>query len=69
MPPTPALATVKTVNLDDAGGRGPFSFGPADLTFDAGETVDFTFVGESTFHSFTVADLGIDVDVAVGAGR
>ena len=65
-PPAPAAATAKTVNLDDAGGRGPFSFDPADLTFDAGDTVDFTFVGESQFHTFTVADLGIDVDVAGG---
>ena len=66
VPPAPAAATAKTVKLDDAGGRGPFSFDPADLTFDAGETVDFTFVGESQFHTFTVADLGIDVDVAAG---
>jgi plastocyanin len=33
--------------LDDAGGRGPFSFDPADLTFDVdvngGETVSFPF--------------------------
>ncbi len=65
VPPAPA-ATAKTVKLDDAGGRGPFSFDPADLTFDAGEAVDFTFVGESAFHTFTVADLGIDVDVAAG---
>ena len=66
VPPAPAAATAKTVKLDDAGGRGPFSFGPADLTFDAGDTVDFTLVGESAFHTFTVADLGIDVDVAGG---
>ena len=66
LPPAPAAATAKTVNLDDAGGRGPFSFDPAELTFNAGETVDFTFVGESQFHTFTVADLGIDVDVDGG---
>ena len=66
LPPAPAAATAKTVKLDDAGGRGPFMFDPADLTFDAGETVDFTFVGESTFHTFTVEELGIDVDVAAG---
>ncbi len=41
-------------------------FDPADLTFDAGETVDFTFVGESVFHTFTVEELGIDVDVNGG---
>ncbi len=65
-PPAPAEATAKTVDLDDAGGRGPSSFNPADLTFAAGETVDFTFVGESQFHTFTVADLGIDIDVGGG---
>ena len=65
-PVTPGPVTESTVNLTDAGGPGPFSFDPADLTFNAGETVDFTFVSESQFHTFTVEELGIDVDVDGG---
>ena len=61
-----APATLKTVNLNDAGGTGPFLFDPADVTFDVGETVIFTFVGEAVFHTFTVQELGIDVDVNGG---
>ena len=56
-----------TVNLNDSGGKGPFAFAPADLTFEVGETVEFTLVGDSVFHTFTVDDLGIDVDVDGGA--
>ena len=52
--------------MDDGGGGGPFSFDPAGLTFDAGETVEFTLVGESQFHTFTVEELGIDVNVNGG---
>ncbi len=59
-------ATSKTVELDDAGGRGPVSFDPANLTFDPGETVDRAFAGESTVHTLTAADPGIDVYVAGG---
>ena len=54
------------VELRDSGGRGPFAFDPADLCFSAGETVSFTLVGESAFHTFTVEELGIDVDVGGG---
>ena len=65
--PTPSeVATSFTVNLADAGGPGPFFFKPADLTFSAGETVNFTFIGESQFHTFTVDELDIDVDVGGG---
>ena len=54
------------MDLTDAGGRGPFAFEPADLTFNAGDTVDFTLIGEAAFHTFTVDDLGIDLDVDAG---
>ncbi len=65
-PVAPAAATEVTVGLNDAGGRGPFAFDPADLSFSAGEAVSFTFVSESQFHTFTVEELGIDVDVNAG---
>ena len=67
LPASPATTAVaQTVDLTDAGGRGPFAFGPADMTFNTGDTVDFEFVGESAFHTFTVDELGIDVDVGAG---
>ena len=62
----PGPVTEVTVKLNDSGGRGPFVFDPVDLSFSAGEVVRFTFVGESQFHTFTVADLDIDVDIAGG---
>jgi len=68
--PPEAAAPVRssmTVALDDGGGRGPFAFEPTDFTFSAGETVEFTFVSGSQFHTFTVDDLGIDVEVDGGA--
>ncbi len=60
----PTVAT--SVNLTDGGGRGPSAFDPADMTFRVGDTVNFEFVGESAFHTFTVGELGIDVDVGAG---
>ncbi len=65
-PVTPESLTEFTVDLNDSGGRGPFAFDPFDLNFSAGEAVSFTFVGESVFHTFTVEELGIDVDVDGG---
>ena len=66
-PAAPAsAATDVVVDLTDAGGRGPFAFKPVDFEFSAGETVNFTFVPEGAFHTFTVDSLGIDVEVAVG---
>ncbi len=65
-PVVPGPASDVTVGLNDSGGRGPFVFDPVDFSFSAGEVVSFTFVGEATFHTFTVEELGIDVDVNAG---
>ncbi len=65
-PAAPGPASEVTVKLNDAGGRGPFVFDPVDLSFSAGEVVSFSFVGEAVFHTFTVEELGIDVDVNGG---
>ena len=64
--PGSGSATEVTVKLNDSRGRGPFAFDPVNLSFGAGESVSFTFVGESQFHTFTVEELGIDVDVGGG---
>ncbi|MCH8309268.1 MAG: hypothetical protein IIB17_02075 [Chloroflexi bacterium] len=62
-----AGGTAVSVSLNDSGGRGPFEFAPIDFTFKRGETVNFSFVGESQFHTFTINELGIDVAVDGGA--
>ena len=65
-PATPAAGTELTVDLKDNGGVGPFEFDPVDLSFNAGETVNFSFESESQLHTFTVDGLGIDVSVDGG---
>ena len=39
---------------------------PSDLTFKVGEKVEFTLLGETEFHTFTVDDLGIDESLDAG---
>ncbi len=65
-PPPPPPRRGLAVDLEDGGGPGPFSFKPADFSFSLGDTVDFTFISETQFHTFTVDDLGIDVSVNGG---
>ena len=66
-PPPPAAATVDctelTVTNRDLAGSGVYEFDPSDLNFTLGETVCFTQVGETEYHTFTVDELGIDFDV------
>ena len=60
------VGTPFTVRMIDNGGAGPFAYEPVDLTFAVGEIVNFTFIGEDAFHTFTVPDLDIDVEVEAG---
>lgn len=55
-----------TVNMNDNGGVGPFVYDPADLVFSVGEAVNFTLISEAAFHTFTVPDLDINVEVNAG---
>lgn len=55
-----------TVNLSDPGGSGEYAYIPDTLSFSVGESVQFTLVGESEFHTFTVEGLGIDEIVDAG---
>jgi plastocyanin len=41
-------------------------FSPSEFTFSAGEEVTFVLTSESEFHTFTVDDLGIDVEIDGG---
>ncbi len=58
--------TKVTVQMIDNGGVGPMSYDPGDFTFSAGEGVNFTFIAEAAFHTFTVTDLDINVEVNAG---
>ena len=60
------VGTPFTVRMIDNGGAGPFAYDPIDLTFSVGEVVNFTFIGEDAFHTFTVSDLDIDVEIEAG---
>ncbi len=60
------VGTPLTIRLNDNGGAGPFSYDPLDLTFSNGEVVNFTLIGEAAFHTFTVSDLDIDVEIEAG---
>ena len=68
-PCAPAPAGTIGVNLEDPGGSGPYMFDPSELTFDVGDTVTFTLCAETEFHTFTVDDLGIFVDVNGGTSE
>ena len=69
-PPTPLCAPAApgtvSVNLEDLGGSGTYMFDPSDLTFDVGDTVTISLCAETEFHTFTVSELEIDVDVDGG---
>ena len=65
-PPKCPKPPSRVVNLKDSGGRDPFTFEPADLTFSLGETVTLVLKSEAQFHTFTVEGLGIDEDVNPG---
>lgn len=53
------VTRIKVVNRDP-GGSGKYAFDPDNLSFNVGETVEFTLLGETEFHTFTVDDVGID---------
>ena len=56
-----APASALSVNLAN------FKFDPAVLTVEAGKKARFTVIGDSRSHTFTVAQLGVDVTVAPNA--
>lgn len=60
------VGTPLTVNLLDNGGAGPFGFEPLEFRFNRGEIVNFTFIADGAFHTFTVNDLEINVEVNAG---
>ena len=61
-----AGGTPFTVNLEDIGGSGEYKFDPTDMTFSVGETVTFTLLSETEYHTFEVEDLDIFEEVEAG---
>ena len=59
------VTRIKVVNRDP-GGSGKYQFSPSEVTFDVGETVEITLLGETEFHTFTVDDLDIDESLDAG---
>ena len=57
------VGTPVTVNMIDNGGAGPMAYDPTDFAFSVGEGVNFTFIAEAAFHTFTVSDLEINIEV------
>ncbi len=51
------------VRLQDPGGSGVYAYDPGTITVSAGEPVIFTLVSESEFHTFTIAEFGLDAQV------
>ena len=56
-------ATSVIVSAQDPAGSGSYKFVKNEFTFSAGEKVEFKITSESEFHTFTVDDLGIDVEI------
>ena len=48
------------------GGSGEYRFDPAEFTFTEGQEVTFAIVAETEFHTFTVDELEIDVEIEAG---
>ena len=62
----PIVGTEVTVINRDKGGSGVVEFDPSEFSFKVGETVTFTMVGETEYHTFTVDELDIDEEVDGG---
>ena len=59
-----ATRTIRVVNRDPAGSEdGEYRFDPNEFTIKLGETVSFEMVAQTELHSFTVDELGIDIDI------
>ena len=58
--------TAREVKLRDLEGSGEYAFGPKELVFKIGDSINFVIVAETEFHTFTVEDLGIDESADVG---
>jgi len=58
-------ATAKLVEVD----LSVFKFTPKQIVLKVGEPVQFKITSKDTIHSFTVKDLGIDIELTPGGQR
>jgi plastocyanin len=68
-PPPPTCTDVSaTVSIQgrETDSSGTYAFAPSELTFKAGDCVEFTFTSQRELHTFTVDDLGIDKTIEAG---
>ena len=66
--PPPSGTPVTSINRDVAG-SGAYEFDPDEFTFKVGDIVAFTLESETEFHTFTVDELGIDVELDGGTSQ
>jgi plastocyanin len=52
--------------MEDPAGSGAYAFDPSEMTFNVGDTIEFTISAESEYHTFTVDELGIDAEADGG---
>ena len=64
-PPIEGHFTVDVALLDNYG-EGPYTFSPAEFRFKVGDVVIFSLTSESVYHTFTIDNTSLDVDVEAG---
>jgi len=64
--PPPSGTPVTSINRDVGGN---YSFEPDEFTFKVGDIVAFTLESETEFHTFTVDELDIDVELDGGTSE
>ena len=57
-----------SVDLEDPGDGGTYRFDPSEFTFKVGDTVTFTLSAETEFHTFTVTDDELCIDIPMESG-
>jgi len=50
----------------DKGGSGKYEFSPSEFEFKVGDEVTFALTSETEFHTFTISELDIDVEIESG---
>ena len=63
-PLTPSSSGATSVTVNMAGKPGQYEYDPSAFTFRAGESVDFTLVGDAELHTFSISSLGVDWSLA-----
>lgn len=64
--PAGSDATVVNVLNMDPAGSGAYAYEPSEFSFKVGDTVTFVNIAETELHSFTIDDLGVDLDIDPG---